>query len=286
MKRLIHSSLVAVGTLLSPFALGAVSKANFNDIATGSLSSKTGGSGFASSWAGSATFNVIAGDLNSSLYWLNQGGTPQSVRAGNNSTPAPLLRQEFRVFSAPYSGELWFSILQKNTIATDRSGLSFNAPTASPFNDPGSAFLYFTDTSIVYRFGDASDQTVSSPVTSGNTGLVVGRMIINGSGAADTVNIWVNPSLPQNATPADLLAITPNISNSTLHFADTLTHVGLIAWKDAVGGSGGIVDNFAISDGGGLTGQGFADVVPEPSGMAVVLLGTVGLLRRRRGRIH
>lgn len=282
MKRLVCASMIVASGVFSPFALGAVSKANFNDIAAGGLSSKTGGSGFTSSWSGSATFNVIAGDLNSSLYWLNQGGTPQSVRAGNNSTPAPLLRQEFRVFSAPYSGEVWFSILQKNAIATDRSGLSFNAPTGTPFNNPGSAFLYFTDTSIVYRFGDASDQTIASPVTAGDTGLVVGRMIINGSGAADTVNIWVNPSLPQNATPADLLAITPNINSSALHFADSLTHVGLIAWKDAAGGSGGIVDNFAISDGGGVADLGFADVVPEPSMLSAMGLGGLGMLARRR----
>lgn len=278
MKRFFCGSIIAACGVISPLALGALTKANFNDIATGQLSGKSGGSGFASSWTGSSTLSVIAGDLSSSLYWLNQPGTPQSVRGNNNAE----LRQDFRVVSSPFSGEVWFSFLQLNAGTSDRSGMSFNPPTASPFNNPGSAFLYFSDTSIVYRFGEASDQTVASPVTVGNTGLVVGQFIINGSGGADGVKIWVDPVLGPEPTRASILAITPTISNNTLHFADTVTVLGAIAWRSTTGSAGGVVDNLAVSDGGGNGEQAFSDVVPEPGAVSMLALGVLGVLRRRR----
>ena len=49
--------------------------ADFNDVAAGGTNGKGGGTGFSGNWSGSASSNIVAGDLTSSLYNISQSGT-------------------------------------------------------------------------------------------------------------------------------------------------------------------------------------------------------------------
>lgn len=253
--------------------------ADFNDITIGALNAKGGGTGWtAANWAGSNTLSVVATDLTSPLYSLTQGGTAQHIQGSNNG-----IRQDFRTAAAPATGELWFSFLALTTSATTGAGLSFNAPTSTPFDNPGSAFLQFVGTSLIYRFGDAADQTQLNKISLNDTTLIVGQMILNGGGAADTIKIWVNPNLV--ADPV-ITNYTPAISSSALNFADSITHIGAILHNTGGTVNSGHLDAIRISDGNGNSNAAFQAVtgVPEPSVVALSVLaaGVFSIRRRRR----
>ena len=277
-----------VGTVLSGAGLvlamasasqAALIIADYNDLTATTIQGKSGGTGFSGSWSGSANPAVIGGDLTSTLYNVPQSGTAQSIRGGNAG-----LRQNYRTFSTNPVGTVWFSFLSRTDVSTDAAGISFNAPTASPYSDTGTIYAYFSGTTLNYQFGNGA-QTATSQTTLGNVALVVGRMTINTGGAADSVSLWVNPDLIANS---DINAYTPVYSSSSVDFTDSLDYLGVVAAKmaGATTGSGGVSDNFRISDGGGSSSVAYSDVtgVPEPGTVALSLLGLAGLGMRRRHR--
>src|SRR6188768_330697 len=90
-----------VGVLVASFscrAVAAASIADFNDLATGAINGKAGGTGWTGNWTGSAGGTVVAGDLTSSLYNVPQTATPQHYRSIN----ATGLRQNYRVPASPF----------------------------------------------------------------------------------------------------------------------------------------------------------------------------------------
>ncbi|WAC21540.1 PEP-CTERM sorting domain-containing protein [Luteolibacter sp. SL250] len=287
-RRALLPPLAALSFLAAGPAHAVLLIADFNDISAGTPVNKAGGTGFSGNWSGSASSNIIAGDLTSTLYNVPQTGTAQALRNGNNGG----VRQNFRTVANSPTGEIWFSFLTRTMTSADETdtesaGISLNpANTGTPFNDRGDYYIQMTGGTLVYSFGagTAGSQVISSTpgVASDKISLIVGRLTINAGGAADAVSLWVDPDLIANS---DISAYTPAYSSTTINMADTITRLGAISYQNADPGlTGGTLDNIRFSDGAGDAAQAFYDVtgVPEPSGLALALLGAGGFLARRR----
>jgi hypothetical protein len=256
--------------------------ADFNDLAPGGINGKAGGTGFTGNWSGSAIGQVVANNLTSALYAITQTGTAQRYRNDNSQG----LRQNYRTPAVSPTGTVWFSFLARAEQSGDRAGLSLNAPTGTPFNDTGTVYAYLTGSTLNYQFGTGTAGTVINAAPVGTTALVVGRMVIAGSGGADSIQLWINPDLMANP---DINAYAPVYSSSSVHFLDSIATVGAVAARvDGGTSGGGNVDSIRISDGGGDPGQAYYDVtgVPEPSSVVLLAIGAMGGLayrwRRRR----
>lgn len=263
--------------------------ATFNDTSTGTPVGKGGGTGFTGNWSGSASSLIIAGDLTSTLYNMPQSGTALSLRNANNGSA----RQNFRNVATSPTGEVWFSFLTRTQtsadgLGTESAGISLNTPsTASPYDNRGDVYFQMTGNDLVYSFGAGTAGSVNiNPATPGVAAnkltLIVGRMVINGGGAADTISLWADPDLIANS---NINAYTPVFTGSGVNALDSITLLGAITYQNATPGlGGGIVDNIRFSDGAGNPMQAYMDVtgVPEPSALALALLGVSGLAGRRR----
>jgi hypothetical protein len=276
-------SLCAAAVLLSSVATtrAATAVADFNDIATGAINGKAGGIGWTGNWTGSAGGTVIVGNLTSSLYDLPQSGTAQRYRSIN----ATGLRQNYRTPAGAFIGTIWFSFLMMAEATGDRAGLSLNAPTPTPFSDPGTAYTFLSGQTLNFQFGPGTAGTLASAVPIGSTALVVGRIELNGGvGGSDPVSLWLNPDLIANP---DINAYTPFYSNGGVDWLTSITTVGAIAARaDGAGVGGGNVDSIRFSDGGGNADQAYMDVtgVPEPGSVALLGASMLGLAARRRSR--
>jgi hypothetical protein len=256
--------------------------ADFNDLAPSAISGQGGGTGWTGNWSGSAVATASAGDLTSPLYTLTQSGTPQHDHS-NNATG---LRQNFRTPAASPTGTIWFSYLAKAEAAGDRAGLSINAPTATPFNDPGAAHAYLVGDTLNYQFGAGTAGTLTAAAPVGSNVLIVGKINLNGGVAgADPITLWVNPDLVANP---DINAYAPAYSNDSVDWLNSINTIGVVAARaDGATAGGGDVDNVRFSDGGGNAAQAYTDdtgaAVPEPTTLAFLgLAGAAGLTRRRR----
>ncbi|RYD38319.1 MAG: PEP-CTERM sorting domain-containing protein [Verrucomicrobiaceae bacterium] len=282
--------LIALASLAcSPLGHATVLIADFNDVAAGAIQTKGGGTGFSGTWSGSANPSVIAGDLTSSLYNRPQSGTAQLLRGGTSG-----IRQVFRPVSTSPTGEVWFSFLTRvqetNTnLSFESAGISLNpSSTATPFSDRGDFYVVHTGDTIEYSFG-ANTAGVVTGLTGGvvgslsteYSGLFVGRLVINGGGAADTVSVWYNPDLTANP---DINSYVPFYTNSTVNALDSISLLGAAVYQ-AGGQDGALLDNILFSDGGGNPDQAYFDVtgVPEPTSAALLgLAAAVALSGRRR----
>jgi hypothetical protein len=282
-------SVSVLSLLAGASAHAVVLVADFNDITAGALAGKGGGTGFTGNWSGSAASNVIAPGLSSTLYNVPQSGTSQAVRNANNGG----VRQNYRTVTTSPTGEVWFSFLTQTKTSADgvseeSAGISLNVPTtATPFNNRGDFYVQMTGNDLVYSFGAGTAASVNITPRPADTAadkltLIVGRLVINGGGAADTVSLWVDPDLIANS---DINTYTPIYSSSAVNALDTITTLGAIMYQEGSGTlGGGTLDNIRFSDGSGNPMQAYMDVtgVPEPSGLALVLLGATGLIGRRR----
>ena len=257
-------------TAPSPPSVQFSASADFNDIATGALRNKLGGSGFSGAWYGSTDPQVQAGDLASALYAKVQSGTPQRIAGGASA------RHDYRALSSPIGGEVWFSFLARNTASGGRVGLSFNPPGGSPFDLQGNAFLAFLGTDLVYNFGSGSPTTLTNQATLGQTTLVVGQMIFNSLGLNDTIHVWLDPDTLDGMLSNDVAAISQSGSN----FGDMVAHLGIFLQT-----AGSTFDALYLSN----TSSAFFDVtgtelvvIPEPATLLVLGSGLLALARRRR----
>lgn len=274
--------LVLVIGILANTASAALIVADFNDIASGSINGKAGGTGLAGTWSGSAGGNVVAGNLTSSLYNVPQtSGTAQHYQSVN----ATGLRQNYRSPTTSPSGEVWFSFLAQVDASANRAGMSLNAPTGTPFDNPGTVYAFLNGTTLNYSFGSGTAGSVVTTNALGSTALIVGRMNIVGGGGLDSISLWVNPDLVANP---NIFAYMPVYSSSSVNYLDTISTLGLVAARsDAAGPTGsGNVDNVRFSDGGGNAAQAYLDVtgtvIPEPSTLGLAALSVIGLLLSQR----
>jgi len=269
--------LLAIGLVCvsGPHATAALVVADFNDLSTGNLNGKAGGTGFSGNWdAGTGTIKVIPGDLTSTLYNIQQTGTAQSVRGDHHQA-----RQQNRALASSMSGEIWFSFLANNPNSNSRAGISLNA---SGWPAPSSeSVLFLGDDFRVYLNG--SFTSISDATSLGKTTLVVGQMIV-GAGD-DTLNVWVDPDLMSDY---NIFNHTKVFSDSTTDFASSISRVGVISYRYGSGGTiGGTVDAVRFSD----TAMAFYDVtgvtgiIPEPSTLLIwALLAGLGIGVRWRRR--
>src|SRR4051812_16728415 len=276
---------LCTGLVLSLSAASAratVLVADFNDLTAGTLNGKAGGTGWTGNWTGSANGTVVANDLTSPLYSVPQSGTPLHDRSTNSTG----LRQNYRTPAASPTGTIWFSYLAQAEATGDRAGVSINPPTATPFDNTGTAYAYLIGNTLTYQFGTGTAGTTAAGPTA-STNLIVGKIVLNGgAGGADPVTLWLNPDLVANP---DITAYTPVYDNATVDWLNSITTVGAIAARADGGVTGaGDVDNIRFSDGGGNAAQAYTDVTgvsaPEPAGLALLAAAAAGLTTRRLRR--
>jgi hypothetical protein len=282
MRKFIVSSMVALSALAAAnTARATILTADFNDLTTGTLSGKAGGTGWSGNWSGSAATDVVAGDLTSTLYNVPQSGTPQKIQNLNNNG----IRQSFRSPSTSPTGTVWFSLLALADSAQARAGLTLNTTsTVSPFDVTGNNYAYFVGGTLNYSFGAGTAGTLSG--FSLGTHLLVGKLVIAPAGGNDSLTLWADPNLIANP---DINTITPAFTSPTnANVLDSITIVGALMAR-AVDGTTvtgtAQVDNIRFSDGGGNSTTAFNDVtnVPEPTGTAALALAAaLGLFHRRR----
>jgi len=275
----IMAVLAAVGMLVAagPAAAGLV-VADFNDLSTGNLNGQAGGTGLSGAWdSTTGTILVGSGDLSSSLYNIVQSGTPQSIYGTHSDG-----RQQNRALSTPLSGEVWFSFLARNDGSGDRSGITFDN---SGYTTNNKGQLLLLDENIRFNLvnGPSAGQyvQVNNVLTYGQTALLVGQLIV-GSGN-DSLKLWVNPDLAGD--PFALESLTPVLSTTAFDFGDDVTRIGVLSYYWSAGGpTGGLVDNFRLSDEWNAFSQVTGADIPEPLTLALLGFASAGIARYVRRR--
>jgi hypothetical protein len=269
---------VILGLSLSYSANAALVVADFNDNTPGQLAGQGGGTNLSGTWAASTNPAVVAGDLVAPLsthYATPQSaGTPQSVQ-NQNTAATNANGQSTRTVATPLQGTIWFSFLVNPIDANARAGISFNTSSAAA----GGARMDAVGTGFFIAYPLTPGVTLTNVFTTGTNHLVVGEVIMNEGGGANTndhLRLWVDP---------DVNTLTESTTTNRVFDAATAdwlpSGITSIAVQSYGNGSslGGIVDAVRVSDGPNAAG----DVgVPEPTGLALLGLGCVALFTRRR----
>lgn len=258
-------------------AEAALVVADFNDLQTGDLTNQTGGSGFTGPWQGhSAWPDVVAGDLSSDLYPMQQTGAGRAVQNPGTDS-AKIIRPMDQM-----DGTIWFTVLLNNVAQQGRVGLAFNGVSTGAAG-PNPLDLILVDNQLRIRSNySGTEQTLASADGSGrgNTQLVLGRITVNSSGTNDQVSVWLNPDLTQLTDPSELPAPLYDAAPGDL-VGNGVSNIGIITYSGSLPQAGGIIDHIRLSN----NDNGFYEVtgVPEPS--VIGLLGAGGaVMAARRGR--
>ena len=229
------------------------------------------GTGFATAtWDGTNTENVVAGDLS-----YNRGGYAVQQAAG--AVPGKLqgtysaARQNYRDLAGALGGEIWISLLVQNPDADAKVGISLN-PTTNADPAAGPVLNYLLLDGEVLKASVAGQLSGNiSVLAAGETHLLLMRLVVNDSGN-ETLQLWADPADLENLPPAML-----EVAN--LDAFASLSRLGVLSYGDA-NSPGGYLDAVRISN----EGDAFHDVtgVPEPAGIAMLLLGLPLLARRRK----
>jgi hypothetical protein len=185
-------------------------------------------------------------------------------------------RQINRQLSAtPSSTEWWFSIMVNRLSWANSTANTFAVGGFIDGSGNGLQVGYddqlvnnFTP-DLVVRLGGAN-RVIETDAPANSSRYVLIKLDINTSGN-DTVSVWNNPAVADPLGVADFVWNDVNVSDSLTPFTQS---------KYQSPGQSGVVywDEIRL-------GTDYASVVPEPSSIALVLMGAGGLLalRRRQG---
>ena len=228
--------------------------------------------GFSDAWHNGSNniFISTAADLTYANYGITQTGDTQKIMASNAAPD----RQDVRTLTTAMSGEIWFTVLVNVPTGGNYAGLTFNNTGNSYDPVTTGARILMGDTQLQVGLSGGAAATGTGTFSAGTTHLLLGQMTV-GVGN-DTLNVWVDPDVNAAGGPGGLP--TANFTSTTVDFADSITDIGAAGAK----GTAAEVysDAYRMSD----TGTAFADVtgVPEPSTTALLGLGGLALILRRR----
>lgn len=244
MKKL---SLLLSSIIIQHASAGAVI-ADFNDNTTGPLGAfnpgegQGGGLGFLTDdvWANTGTIEVIAGDLTAPAatnYAVTQSGTQQSTQGTFTGG-----RHTTRAVESPLSGTVWFSFLLNQPTIDSRGGITFNQNASAP----GNPRIVATGTELRLGLGPTLQAAGAGAdlLTLGESALILGRLTIDSTGLAETLDVWVNPDVSGDAST--LPAPDTTLSEETPSLDSGITRVGIQSYSADT--QGGIVDSLRLSD--------------------------------------
>jgi hypothetical protein len=271
-------TVVIFALLSAPALAGAdVVTADFNDLTPGQLEGQAGGSGWTGNWENSTSLDVINGDLLAPLstnYGINQPSPGRRVQGSTN-----VGSQSTRAVAAALTGEIWFSFLLNQPDMASRGGIGFNENASVP-----SSNLRIIAVGNELRMGLASFQGIGDgfAINLNSDMLILGRLQILDGAGAETLDVWVNPTLTGDPTDLYLLGPDNTLTENATSLDGGIQRIVIQSYF--LGGMGdpeaGIIDSLRISDGS----QGYYDVtgVPEPASTFVLGLGCLGLVFVRR----
>lgn len=292
---LLKAALVA-GTISTSTQAALVVNDNFeygaSDIASNSVSftSTTGWSG------GSSNMRYESGASDSATWTLGDsdyvlipsGKSSGGSMAGASAAAAPSARGMQLDLGTTLSGTFWLSAFLRNneTAADGVAMLGFENGTMqiSSVDFDGFGIRNGGNLATTTGTGSFTDRGALVGSTTGYK-LFVAKLTVNGSGANDSLSLWVfDTSSSFGQTEASLGTAT--FTSSTMQFGDAIGDV----WFGSTRATGGTaasayLDNLRISD--LSTNDGLKEVltgvpIPEPTSLAALTLASMVVMRRRR----
>ena len=262
---------VIAGLGLTGTASAALNAIDFNTGGVNTGFGATGGSG--------NRFPVASTDLAYANYGITQGGTVDFVYGGNTDH---VDRMDSYDTSAAMSGEIWFSILVNVPTGGGFAGISFHSDNIATSlvdysHNASDLRVMMSETELWVDWNGGATNAAWDPdatvtVFSAGTHLILGQMnVVAGN---DMLNVWVDPDVNAAGSAAGLGAA--DYTNSLVDYTDSIVRVGM-----PINATGDTTDALYVSD----TGTAFTDVtgvVPEPSTTALLGLGGLALILRRR----
>jgi hypothetical protein len=244
-------------------------EADFNDMTAGTMYGQSGGTGFDTNvWSvNTSIVKVQAGDLTAPAgtgYAITQGGTAQSV-IGEHASADRRQARKTEVLSGE-GQDIWFSFLVLNSESTHVTGIDFRNHTTATTPDFISPMILVNGTGLDIYGYNGLVASVSNKVTLGETALIVGKLVLNGTAEAETLSLWVNPTLTSRAA---LEATAADLSSADLEWdTSALRVLGLNSFGSDATGNGGVIDSVRLSNEGDAFE--FATGVPAVPGSGIV----------------
>ena len=233
--------------------------------------------GFSAAWAGTNTRRVdsTSAGLTYDVGSIDFGTGGALIRGANSSTGPQNVRRVSNDPEADVTGDMWFAFLLKagSTSAGEPmiATLGFDGSNARDEADMGFSGTNFT----------LEGNTIGT-VTAGVTNLFIGRLTVTGTGGGptlETVDLWINPtdssSVAQLAATSD---IATQYSKDIVFEAWGFERVQITA--TGAQNSGNQFDELIVAD--TLDDVNSIIAVPEPASLALLGLGGLMLLPRRR----
>jgi hypothetical protein len=278
-------SILAVG--IEATAHADVVVADFNDLSTGTIVGQAGGTGWNGTWGDAGEVLVRGGNLTapaSTNYGISQSGSARSVWTQSDSTAF----QSTREIATPLADTVWFSFLYNQPQSYSGGGISFNQSGDNPIFPRLSIEPNIGSNPSRLRLDLVTTSILENEIVVGQDTLILGRLVINPGAGAEVMDVWVNPDVSGGAGSFVLGDGDVSLSENVPIFDGGLSRLGVFSVSFTPNptrpSEGGIIDSLRLSD----RDSAFQDVtgVPEPSSVAILVIGGSYLfLRRRRNSI-